>query len=242
MIITHKINMDLSARGVTQRVDAVQDDKYSRNLELSMYANGTGWDIPDDTTAVIRYCKPDGTGGNYDTMPDGSSAYSINGNILTVSLAPQVCTAAGMVMLAVGLLRGESEINTFTINIVVHPNPGIDMVSENYTNQTYVKVSGWDPNKYLGTDENGDVIVKDGGIGKSAYQYAVDGGYTGTEEEFSQKLAGNGSGLPIPTTAQVGQYIIVAAVDDHGTVTATEAISMDLSETVSLEDAEGVTF
>ena len=25
--------------------------------------------------------------------------------------------------------------------------------------------------------------------GKSAYQYAVEGGYTGTEEEFSAKLA-----------------------------------------------------
>lgn len=27
------------------------------------------------------------------------------------------------------------------------------------------------------------------GNGKTAYQYAQDGGYTGTEEEFSQKLA-----------------------------------------------------
>ena len=28
-----------------------------------------------------------------------------------------------------------------------------------------------------------------GDDGKSAYEYAVDGGYTGTEEQFAQKLA-----------------------------------------------------
>ena len=30
---------------------------------------------------------------------------------------------------------------------------------------------------------------KDGANGKSAYEYAVDGGYTGTEEEFTQAMA-----------------------------------------------------
>lgn len=32
-------------------------------------------------------------------------------------------------------------------------------------------------------------VGKDGNDGKSAYQYAVDGGYTGTEEEFAVKMA-----------------------------------------------------
>lgn len=40
-------------------------------------------------------------------------------------------------------------------------------------------------------DENGDSIIPDvsGGNGKSAYEYAKEAGYTGTEEEFAQKLA-----------------------------------------------------
>lgn len=41
-------------------------------------------------------------------------------------------------------------------------------------------------------DENGNVYsipsIK-GDPGKSAYQYAQDGGFTGTEEEFTAKLA-----------------------------------------------------
>ena len=35
---------------------------------------------------------------------------------------------------------------------------------------------------------------KDGTDGKSAYAYALDGGYTGTEEEFAQKLASESGG------------------------------------------------
>lgn len=35
----------------------------------------------------------------------------------------------------------------------------------------------------------GAIRGKDGTDGKSAYQYATDGGYTGTEEEFAKKLA-----------------------------------------------------
>ena len=45
----------------------------------------------------------------------------------------------------------------------------------------------------------GGVSMLRGADGKSAYQYAVEGGYTGTEEEFAEKLAA-GSGL---TTAQI---------------------------------------
>lgn len=44
--------------------------------------------------------------------------------------------------------------------------------------------------KFLGINESGDVVpVESGADGKSAYEYAQDGGYTGTEEEFSSKLA-----------------------------------------------------
>lgn len=50
--------------------------------------------------------------------------------------------------------------------------------------------------------------------GKSAYQYAVEGGYTGTEEEFAEKLAA-GSGL---TTAQInaldGMFKVCAFTKD----------------------------
>lgn len=43
---------------------------------------------------------------------------------------------------------------------------------------------------------NGKLVAGIGLPGKSAYQYAVDGGYTGTEEEFQEVLA-NAGGKPM---------------------------------------------
>ena len=163
MIITHKLKpMDLAQKQNTGRVDVVQGDKYSRNIEFTFMYNGSAWQIPDGTTAIVRYKKPDATGGNYDTLPDGSTAYQINGNVLTVCLAPQVCTVPGIVQLSVGLIQGSAEINTFSINIVVQPNPGAIYQSEDYIRLSgAVPNSGWSPNMYLGTDESGNVVVKE---------------------------------------------------------------------------------
>ena len=43
-------------------------------------------------------------------------------------------------------------------------------------------------------DENGNWQEVPALQGKSAYAYAVEAGYTGTEKEFAQSLAGGGSG------------------------------------------------
>ena len=167
MIITHKLQpMDLTHKQNTIRVDVVQDDKYSRDVEFTFTENGVAWQIPDGATAVVRYKKPDGTGGNYDTLPDGSTAYQINGNVLTVALAPQVCTVPGQVQLSVGLIHGNAEINTFSVNIIVQPNPGSTYQSEDYIKLSgAVPNSGWTPNMYLGTDASGNVVAKEGTSG-----------------------------------------------------------------------------
>lgn len=61
-----------------------------------------------------------------------------------------------------------------------------------------------------------------GSNGKNAYQYAQDGGYTGSETEFAAKLAAEH--LPAPATAAVGQYFKAKTVDGNGLVTEVEAV------------------
>ena len=63
-----------------------------------------------------------------------------------------------------------------------------------------------------------------GADGKSAYQYAQEGGYTGTEAEFAAKLAEEY--IPNPPTASVGQTIVVKSVDENGKPTEWEAADM----------------
>ena len=115
MIITQKANLDLNDPGQTPRFNAVQDDRYSRNLELTLYSDGVSWPIPEDAAVLIRYSKPDGTGGEYDSLPDGSAAWAVEENVLTLALAPQVLTVPGMVSLSASLISGDQQITTFAV-------------------------------------------------------------------------------------------------------------------------------
>lgn len=74
MTVTHKLKLDLARRTMTPRIDVVHGDTGSRVLELALQAQGEPWAIPVDGAVMISYRKSDGTGGEYDRLPDGSSA------------------------------------------------------------------------------------------------------------------------------------------------------------------------
>lgn len=107
--------MDLNRCKATPVIHAVQDDRYSRNIELSLLADGMAWPVPERVAVRIRYSKPDGKGGDYDCLPDGSCAWSADENRLTLALAPQVLTVPGAVRLAVTLMQDQIQISTFAI-------------------------------------------------------------------------------------------------------------------------------
>lgn len=162
MIITHKIRIDLSTARAEERIDVAQDDKYSRDVEISLYSSGVAWEIPDGVSALFQYEKPDGKGGTYDKLPDESSAFVISGNKITASLAPQVCNVPGITMASVSLMMGTSEINTFPFAISVKKTPGVNSVSDDYVNANgFLPASGWKPGLVLRTDENGNVVAED---------------------------------------------------------------------------------
>lgn len=236
MIITHKITVDLLSATAQSPVVLMQDDRYSRNLELTLLSDGEAWAIPTSAGAVVHYSKGDGTGGSYDALPDGDAACSISENILTVALAPQVCTAAGKVRLAVELTDGEAVINTFPVTLDVRPNPGVEAVSENYSKVLgMVADSGWAPEMYLGTDENGCVVAKEpytqeqiaATLGKyldenpisSNYDVAVANGFEGTQAQWLETLKGEkgdtGDQGPQGEKGEAGGYYI-PAVEQSG--------------------------
>lgn len=135
MIITSKVNMDLQQNTWPTTINAVQGDQFTRNVEISLYSNGEVWTIPEGVTMAVRYRKPDKTKGYYDTMPDGTSAWSVEGNVITVSLAPQMLTASGTVLAQVEMLKGNIVLSTFSIKIYVEPNPAAGVLqSEDYVN------------------------------------------------------------------------------------------------------------
>lgn len=170
MIITHKLTMDLGRCGQAPIIDAVQDDRYTRNAELTLLDQGSAWAVPTGAKAVIAYRKADGTGGQYDTLPDGTIAWSAAENVLTLAIAPQALTAAGMVTLSVQMILEEQVISTFRFLIHVHRNVAAGLFrSEDYVNlqQWFLPVldekadlGGWTPDCFLGTDAQGNMVAK----------------------------------------------------------------------------------
>lgn len=88
MTTTQKLKLDFNLQGTAPRIRAVQGDLYTRLVEISLYSHKTPWAIPEDADVLIRYRKPDRTAGAYDTLPNGESAWRIQGNTVTVTIAP----------------------------------------------------------------------------------------------------------------------------------------------------------
>lgn len=135
MIVTTKLKMDLDRKGLACRVDGVQGDANTRVVELALFVGGAPWQIPEGVTAQIRFRKSDHTGGVYDTLPDGNQAWKMEGNVVSVTLAPQMLTAKGEVKMQVELVQQEKSLATFLIFLDVEENPAVGVLrSVDYVN------------------------------------------------------------------------------------------------------------
>ena len=209
MKIVHKLEMDLAQRDEIQRIDVVQGDSNTRVLELTLCSNAMPWEPPETVSIWMRYCKSDGTKGVYDTLPDGSVAWNLEGNVIRIDLAPQMLTVSGMVMAQVVLINGSEELATFSVQIHVERNPAAGtMESEDYMNMLQwmdeelenllakAKDSGQfdGPQGLQGPEGPQGPQGPEGPQGPqgesagSVFEYMVDAGFSGTEEEFQELL------------------------------------------------------
>ena len=143
MEIVHKLTMDLETKDPTKWLEIPQGDANTRKIRFLLTADGLPWQVPEDAVVLIRFRKPDGTEGEYDTLPDGSPAWEIAEDTLTISLAPQVLTAVGSVFLYASIRKDAQVLNTFAIELRVRAAengeeyPQID-ASEDYFYMTRV--------------------------------------------------------------------------------------------------------
>lgn len=126
MKIYHSISIDLtrdSACVSVPTISGTEGDSGTHVLEIRLTSDGKDWPVPEDVTAVICYARPDGTGGTYDSLPDGTPAWYVKDSLVYVELAP-ACFAAATnpweeLWLTVTLLRGDSQITTRRIPLIV---------------------------------------------------------------------------------------------------------------------------
>ena len=133
MIITNTINTDLWIRERTQQIYAVQGDSCTRRITVKLFANRKPWMPGADISVAIRFQKPDGTGGSYDTLPDGEKAWEVTENAVSFVLAPQMLAVPGRVAAQVELLSDNGVLASFPLHILVEENVAAEITkSGNY--------------------------------------------------------------------------------------------------------------
>ena len=117
--IIHKLTMDLETKDPTKWLEIPQGEVNTRKIRFLLTADGIPWQVPEGAVVLIRFRKPDGTEGEYDTLPDGGPAWTAEEDTLTISLAPQVLTAAGSVFLYASIRKNTQVLNTFVVELRV---------------------------------------------------------------------------------------------------------------------------
>lgn len=95
MKVTSQITVDLLHPNVATLVYAKQADQQSRFISAALLEGPQPWTPPTGVLAAVRYRKPDGTIGWYDTTENKAAAVTMNGNIATIQLAAQALTVSG---------------------------------------------------------------------------------------------------------------------------------------------------
>lgn len=141
MLVTSKINIDLVRGTPPALLMTHQGDVYTRAVEVSLSVDGSPWSIPGCEVAV-RYLKPDGTGGMYNKLPDGTTACSINDNKIVAKFAPQMFTVPGLVRAELQLYTQTEVLHTFAFDLLVQRAAASGEHSEDYFNLLPISMVG----------------------------------------------------------------------------------------------------
>lgn len=215
---TATLRVDLLDPGAPQIIHAVQDDSNSRKIAFNIYAGGAQWTVPDGTLVTVRYKKPDGTAGFYDTLPDGSTpAATIDGNVVTVALVPQAFTVCGNVPIQIKLYDSAgTSIATFAV--VMHVSANVVSDAEIDSSDYYSVL----------TKQIADVLAAAEGI-----EGNVNAAQTAAEQAVSSASAAAGS-----ATAAANSASTASTAAGQAQTAATNAGQSETNAATSASDAE----
>ena len=125
---TTNIILNLQVPNYSVAAYAVQGDEKSREINATLLDGSTPWTPPAGALGTVRYLKPDGTAGFYDTLEDGETvAVTWVANVATIRLAAQVLTVEGEVIVQLSFYSADAErLSCFNFRLFVEKNPLTD--------------------------------------------------------------------------------------------------------------------
>lgn len=140
MNINQEVRLNLSAAGIPPRLSMPQGDANSRTIVATLWDGATPYNVPANAAAMVRFRKPDNTGGLYDATEAGT-AVTASGNTVTAPVATQMLAVAGVVQAEIDIYgtgsgKAADRLATFRFAVEVTPSvyPDAQIISSDYFN------------------------------------------------------------------------------------------------------------
>lgn len=140
MNINQTVALNLSESIALPTLRMAQDDANTRTIKASLWDGAQPFSIPSECVCMVRFGKPDGTGGLYDTT-EGGQKVSYSGNVVTAPVAAQMLAVAGAVKAQIDIYGGgekqqAEKLATFRFRVEVEPSAYADakIISSDYYN------------------------------------------------------------------------------------------------------------
>ena len=139
MEIIQKVDLNLSFWGIPPKLSMVQGDSNTRIIQAQLWDGANPYTMPTGAAVMVRFRKPDGTGGLYDKTEGGQSV-TVSGSTVTVPVATQMLTVAGVVMAEVDIYAAGEDaasaqnLASFAFMVEVTPSvyPDAKIISSDY--------------------------------------------------------------------------------------------------------------
>ena len=148
LTVKQAVQLSMTLNGVPPTLHMVQGDTNSRAISASLWTGAEPYNVPAGASVMLRFKKPDGTGGLYsETETQQSITWAENS--VTIPVAAQVLTAEGAVLAQVDVYAGESDssaerLASFAFVILVQPDvyPDAQIISSDYYNILAADIAG----------------------------------------------------------------------------------------------------
>lgn len=138
MRVTNILKVDLASKQNVTAFDVVQGDT-ARAVEFVLFDKARPFIVPEGSLVLIRYKRADGAGGVYDTMPNGETAFVIDGNKVTVGIADLAIAVPGETDFQIAISNAGELVSAFSVAIRVQADPSADAI----TPENYVNIQHW---------------------------------------------------------------------------------------------------
>ena len=141
MNINQAVSLNMSTDIAPPTLHMAQGDTNSRTIVATLYDGSQSFTIPADSVCMVRFGKPDGTGGLYDHTESGAAVTYLD-NVVTAPVASQMLSVSGTVKAEIDVYKSggsdESAVKlaSFCFLVDVHKSAYSDdtIVSSDYYN------------------------------------------------------------------------------------------------------------